>query len=175
MSSGAPYSYSVGYKFPDKVRNIYIFSGIPALYDEEIQSHWPFPITKDASIEQMESVAHDLFFSNLSTEDRRKNDIHDSMQNHCFGIAQDLILRSSDWGFRLSDVQPKVYMQHSKGDSNVPFITAQLTAPMLPHCEFIIKESDEHFSLQALDEFIKTVMLTNLERKTRISHNKRLS
>lgn len=32
MSSGAPYSYSIGYKFPDKVRNIFIFSGTLALY-----------------------------------------------------------------------------------------------------------------------------------------------
>ena len=31
MSSGAPYSYVLGYRFPQKVRNIYIFSGIPAM------------------------------------------------------------------------------------------------------------------------------------------------
>jgi pimeloyl-ACP methyl ester carboxylesterase len=43
MSSGAPYSFALGHRFPGKVRNIYIFSGIPALYDEEVLSHWPFP------------------------------------------------------------------------------------------------------------------------------------
>ncbi len=41
MSSGAPYSYSIGYALPDKARNIFIFSGIPALYDESVVSYWP--------------------------------------------------------------------------------------------------------------------------------------
>ena len=38
MSSGAPYSYSIGYAMPDKARYIFIFSGIPALYDERVVS-----------------------------------------------------------------------------------------------------------------------------------------
>ena len=38
MSSGAPYSYAIGYKLPHKVRTIFIFSGIPALYDEKVVS-----------------------------------------------------------------------------------------------------------------------------------------
>jgi pimeloyl-ACP methyl ester carboxylesterase len=36
MSSGAPYSYAIGVKLPGKVRNIYIFSGTPALYDAQV-------------------------------------------------------------------------------------------------------------------------------------------
>ena len=44
MSSGAPYSYSIGYRFPDKVNNIYIFSGIPALYDEIVLSYCKFDL-----------------------------------------------------------------------------------------------------------------------------------
>lgn len=168
MSSGAPYSYAVGHRFPHEVRNIYIFSGMPALYDREVQSHWPFPITKNAGIEQMEALAHDLFFSNLSGEDLESSDIKDSMSNNCFGVALDLILRSSDWGFKLSEVKPNVYMQHSRGDSNIPMITAQLTASMLSRCELRIKESDEHFSPQELDEFIETVILRNFENQKRI-------
>lgn len=170
MSSGAPYSYAVGYRFPHKVRNIYIYSGVPALYDSEIQSHWPFPIAKNTDMEQMEALAHDLFFSNLAEEDLERSDIKDSMSNNCFGIAQDLILRSSDWGFKLSDLKPNVYMQHSRGDSNIPVITAQLTANMLPSCGLRIEESDEHFSLQALDEFIQTVILRNFESENIPSH-----
>jgi pimeloyl-ACP methyl ester carboxylesterase len=46
MSSGAPYAYSVASGFPDRVRNLYIFSGIPALYDEIVMSHWPYDIKK---------------------------------------------------------------------------------------------------------------------------------
>lgn len=45
MSSGALYSYAIGYKIPGKVRNIYIFSGTPALYDNTVLAYWPYPVT----------------------------------------------------------------------------------------------------------------------------------
>jgi pimeloyl-ACP methyl ester carboxylesterase len=158
MSSGAPYSYAIGYKFPDKVRNIYIFSGIPAMYDDEILSYWPFEVKKDASIAEMQKLAYELFFSNCSQVDLSRNDIKDSMMNNCFGIAQDFRLRCMDWGFRLSDVKENVYLQHSKGDQSVPFITAEMTSRLLPNCRFEIKENDVHFSAEVLDDFIQRVI-----------------
>jgi hypothetical protein len=80
------------------------------------------------------------------------------MMNNCFGIAQDFKLRCKDWGFSLSDVKAFVYMQHSKEDNQVPFITAQMTAKLLPNCRFEAREKGEHFSDEILDDFIKTVM-----------------
>ena len=165
MSSGAPYSYAIGYKFPDRARNIFIFSGTPALYDKKVQPHWPFPLTPNADITEMQKLAYELFFSNASDEDRKKNDIHDSMMNNCFGLAQDFRLRCMDWGFRLSEVTQSVYMQHSKNDPNVPFITAEITAGLLPNCQFIAKESDIHFSQETLDEFIDKVMARHYEKQ----------
>lgn len=164
MSSGAPYSYSLGYRFPDKVRNIYIFSGIPALYDEDVLSFWPYEMKKNSSIAEMEKLAYELFFSNLSKEDLTKNDIKDSMMNNCFGIAQDLKLRCMDWGFNLSDVKEMVYMRHSKSDNAVPFITAEMTSKLLPNCRFDIKENDVHFSDEALDDFIKNIIAAYYEK-----------
>jgi pimeloyl-ACP methyl ester carboxylesterase len=164
MSSGAPYSYAIGAKFPDKVRNIYIFSGIPALYDDKVLSSWPYGVTKNASITEMENLAHELFFSNLSEDDLSNPDIKDSMMNSCFGIAQDLKLRCMDWGFKLSDVKEHVFMQHSRMDHSVPFMTAELTSKLLPNCSFEIKENDVHFSNEALDEFIKNTMAAYFQK-----------
>src|SRR5262245_43068149 len=39
ISSGAPYAYSIGYKFTDQVRSIFILSGMPALYDDVTRSY----------------------------------------------------------------------------------------------------------------------------------------
>jgi pimeloyl-ACP methyl ester carboxylesterase len=165
MSSGAPYSYAIGHKSPGKVRNIFIFSGIPALYDEEILSHWPYPVTKNASIAEMEQLAYQLFFSNLKREDLEKNDIKDSMMNHCFGIAQDLKLRCLEWGFKLSEMREDVYMRHSRFDNAVPFATAQMTAKLLPNCHLEVSESDEHFSTAAVDDFLKVVLAKIQQRE----------
>jgi len=158
MSSGAPYSYAIGFKLPEKVRSIYIFSGTPALYDDEVLAYWPYPIQKNASITEMAKVAKDIFFSNVTQEDMLRGEIRDSMANDCFGIAQDLCLRCISWGFILPEVRPTVYMEHSKTDPDVPFITAEITAKMIPNCQFNVREG-EHFSKEALDQFIKNLML----------------
>jgi pimeloyl-ACP methyl ester carboxylesterase len=164
ISSGAPYSYSIGNNLPNSVRNIYIFSGTPALFDDRVLELWPYPINKDASIPELEMVAKDVFFSNVTKEDMAKNDVRDSMMNDCFGIAQDLRVRCMDWGFRLSDISGAVYMEHSRTDKDVPFVTAEMTAKMLPNCQMEAREGD-HFSEKTLAHFIKNIILNHQENQ----------
>jgi pimeloyl-ACP methyl ester carboxylesterase len=159
MSSGAPYSYAIASQLPEKVRSIYIFSGIPALYDEEVRSHWPYPVIQNGNMFELQKLARELFFSHVSLEDANQNDVRDSMMNDCFGVAQDLRLRFMEWGFRLSEVKANVTMQHSQDDENVPFITAQITAGLLERCIFVVKEIGGHFSSEVLNAFIETEMV----------------
>ena len=163
MSSGAPYSYAIGSKLPEQVRNIFIFSGTPALYDERVLALWPYPVNKLAGFIELERVAKEIFFSDVSPEDLLRDDIRDSMKNDCFGIAQDLKLRCTDWAFDLSEVKAAVYMQHSKADDQVPFSTAEITAHFFPNCQLDIRESDGHFSDELLDSFIETTMMDHYE------------
>ena len=166
ISSGAPYSYAIGYKLPDKIRNIFILSGTPALYDDSIVQHWPYPIQRNAMMNELQPLARELFFSNLSEADLERTDIKDSMMNNCFGIALDLRIRCMEWGFRLSDVKEHIYMQHSVEDNQVPFITAEMTARMLPNCELDRREKSGHFSTEILDSFIETAMIDICKRAT---------
>jgi len=159
ISSGAPYSYAIGYKLPHKVRNIFILSGTPALYDDGILAFWPYPVNRNAAVAELQALARDLFFSHLSEDDLSRNDVRDSMMNNCFGIAQDLRLRCIDWGFSLSDVSAYVYMQHSRLDDQVPFITAEMTSRLLPNCRLEASEDGEHFSSEILDRFIERAMM----------------
>ena len=159
ISSGAPYSYSIGYSLPDKVRKIFILSGTPALYDDDVLAFWPYPTNKEAEIAELQILARDLFFSHLSEDDLARNDIRDSMMNDCFGIAQDLRLRCRDWGFSLSDVQADVHMQHSRQDDQVPFVTAEMTSRLLPNCRFEPRKDGKHFTGQVLDDFIERAMM----------------
>jgi pimeloyl-ACP methyl ester carboxylesterase len=163
VSSGAPYSYAIGHKLPRHVRNIFIFSGTPALYDDRVLALWPYPVNKQASTSDLESLAKKIFFPNLSQEDLLRNDIKDSMRNNCFGIAQDLKLRCINWGFDLSEVKARVYMQHSQADIQVPFSTAEITAHLLPNCRLDIRESGEHFSDELLGDFIEKTMAEHYE------------
>jgi pimeloyl-ACP methyl ester carboxylesterase len=156
MSSGAPYSYAIGYELPEKVRTIYIFSGIPALYDQRIAAHWPYPLDRQAALPELQRLAKEIFFPNVSAEDAQRDDVKDSMMNDCFGIAQDLRLRCREWGFTLAEVRPRVWMEHSRADL---LIAAQLTAEMLPDCRLEVRESEEHFTEELLDQFLTRIVV----------------
>jgi pimeloyl-ACP methyl ester carboxylesterase len=153
ISSGAPYGYAIGHRLPEQVRNLFILSGTPALYDERVQSHWPYPLNQNATIPELQTLAHELFFAHLPEEALDQNDVKDSMANNCFGIAQDLKIRCMDWGFRLPDVKARVTMRHSRSDEAVPLITAELTAQLLPACRLEVRDHDPHFSQEVLDDF----------------------
>lgn len=159
MSSGAPYGYAIGHKLPEKVRRIYIFSGTPALYAENVLAHWPYPVQKNATIAEMQQMAKEVFFSNLSKDDLAREDIRDSMANECFGVALDLQIRCRPWGFTLAEITADVSMQHSRSDADVPFAAAELTARMLPHCRLEEREGP-HFSPEMLDLFFKQTVLS---------------
>jgi pimeloyl-ACP methyl ester carboxylesterase len=158
MSSGAPYSYAIGYKLPEKVRKIFIFSGTPALFNQNVLSHWPYQVNKNASLSDLQKLARELFFSNLTEQDYLKNDIRDSMKNDCFGIAQDLKIRCIDWGFQLAEIKPAVLMQHSREDQAVPVETAKITADLIPNCRLMLRDG-EHFSQNTLTDFFKAFFL----------------
>jgi pimeloyl-ACP methyl ester carboxylesterase len=159
ISSGAPYSYALAYQFPQQVRNLFILSGTPALYDEEVQACWPYPLQMDAAIPAMQQLAHELFFSHLGEEDLQQDEIRDSLRNSCFGIALDLRIRCMDWGFNLSQLKTPVKMRHSRADTSVPLLAAERTARLLPNCRLDVREDEPHFSEQILDDFIHSTIL----------------
>lgn len=158
ISSGAPYSYAIAHQLPEKTRNIFILSGIPALYNEKVQAHWPFDFQDDADLEEMQQLAHQIFFSSLTEDDLKNDAVLDSMKYDCFGIGLDLRIRCMNWGFKMEDIKNKVYMRHSKADNSVPFITAQITSELLPNCQLDIRENDTHFSQEVINDFVKTIM-----------------
>jgi hypothetical protein len=119
---------------------------VPALYDAAVLAHWPYPVTPDATLAELQKLAGELFFAHLTAEDLLRNDIRDSMAHDNFGIALDLSIRCADWGFTLADVRAPVIMEHSKADAEIPFVTASLTAGLLPSCRLLTRERGDHFS-----------------------------
>lgn len=161
-SSGAPYGYAIGHSLPNRVRNIFVLSGTPALFDEDVVSRWPFPVNRDMTIDELQSLATELFFSDVKEEDKdRDPNLRDAMMNDCFGIAQDFKLRCIDWGFRLSQIEAQVFMRHSKADENVPLATAEMTSKLLAHCVLETTQTDPHFSIEVLNDFIDTTVAPN--------------
>lgn len=157
ISSGAPYSYALG-KSSEKIKNIYILSGTPALYLDNIQKEWPFPVNNDATITEFQKLAKDIFFGKEYLPNGTNINQDDSYKNDCYGIALDLYLRTKKWGFLLEEIEKSVFMEHMKDDSSVPFICAELTKKNLKKCIFTRKESGGHFNQTILNDFFMKVI-----------------
>src|SRR5690606_2160455 len=61
ISSGAPYAYALAARCPDRTRDVFIFSGTPALYDARVAALWPYPLDTAASLADLQDMAHSLF------------------------------------------------------------------------------------------------------------------
>ncbi len=160
ISSGAPYSYAIASVIPYKVRNVYIFSGTPALNVREVAELWPYPLNTEATIAELQGIAKGLFFAD--GVDQNDNGAVDAAKNECFGIALDLKLRCHDWGFVLGEIKNRVYMEHGISDNSVPYETAEITAGMLGNCILHKRKPGGHFSRGMLDDFIRDMI--RLER-----------
>jgi len=162
-SAGAPYGYAIAKACGPKTRNLYVFSGTPALYDEEIQKGWPFPVAKNLTIEESQKIAYDVFFSHCTEKDREQNDVKDSMANNCFGEAQNLRIRFKDWGFSLAEIGSKVFMQHSKKDGVIPYPLAVKTAALLGNCELELLDEGDHFTVERYESFLQRTVIKNFD------------
>lgn len=157
LSSGAPYSYGIAYELSKKTRNVFIFSGTPALFHKDVVAMWPYPLNPRAELPELQTLAKELFFPNGVNEN--VNASEDSYINDCFGIALDLKIRCMNWGFELSQLKANVFIEHSEDDEIVPFATAEITANLFNNCKLIKRSSGGHFSEELLDEFIIETVL----------------
>lgn len=73
ISSRAPYGYAIGHSLPNEVKNIFVLSGTPASFDSDIASHWPFPVNRDLTIDELQSLASELFFSDVNENDKHRD------------------------------------------------------------------------------------------------------
>jgi len=160
-SAGSIYGYAIAKACSDKIRNIFVYSGTPALYDMEVQRNWPFPISNEISVEDSQKIAFEMFFSHFTEQDKELDYIKDSMQNNCFGEGQNIRLRFKDWGFTLSEIKAKVYMQHSKTDEVLPYILAKRTAKLLNDCELELLEDGNHFTVEGFESYIQNTVIKN--------------
>ena len=161
-SAGAIYCYAIAKACSVQTRNIYVYSGTPALYDAEVRKNWPHPIPGEITVEDSQKIAYEIFFSHFSEEEKKQDFVKDSMANNCFGEGQNLRIRFMDWGFTLPEVNAKVYIQHSKKDSVIPYITAERTAELLCDCELELLEEGEHFTGEGYEAFIQNTVLRNI-------------
>jgi len=158
ISAGAPYAYSLGAHFPERVKGIWILSGIPYLVGETILSCYPeekqavYRYYKSAPLgdiaERLEDYLNTVYNTHPENSQVRK-DVAAARANGRLGIAREVKLQISDWGFRPSDIVSPVTLWHSRKDDIVPFAAVEKTAVLIPDATLNIQQESTHYPSSA--------------------------
>jgi len=75
------------------------------------------------------------------------NTILEAFRSGTRGVALDYALSMKPWGFRLEDIQIKVYLWHGEDDTVTPPEMGRYLAQAIPNCHARFLPSEGHFSL----------------------------
>lgn len=167
ISAGAPYAYALTNKLTNRVKGVYILSGVPFILDKSV-----FDKYKDKSIfykkiwnysqqeiqEEMYSLLkkyNNLFFK-LFLPKSIKRGVKSSLSNNCSGIGQSVRLQMQDWGFDLYSISSKIDIWHSKKDKEVPFEAVKIMSDKMKNTRLHVKGKGHAPSEKTIKEvFIK--------------------
>jgi pimeloyl-ACP methyl ester carboxylesterase len=158
ISAGTPYAYSLAAAFPDQVKKVWILSGLPYLMDKDVLACYPpveqaeYTFYQTASLtaiaDKFNSYLEQLYHTYDETSIMRKG-VEATGQHGRLGIAREAKLQSTDWGFRLEQIQQPVTLWHSVADDIIPFSAVQKTLPHLPSPTLHIQKENTHFPSEA--------------------------
>jgi pimeloyl-ACP methyl ester carboxylesterase len=61
------------------------------------------------------------------------------------GFAQDSVILSTPWGFRLQDIWVRVQLWHGEQDANVSLSAARYMAEAIPNCQATFLPDEGHW------------------------------
>ena len=142
ISEGSPYCYVLAALMPDKVKQIYIFNGLPALYDDEVLGSYPLTssVRRESELYRRSRpgvIALKLYHSYIAPmpeEILAMKSFTDSTAYACLAMAREVRMQYSDWGFDLSQVKQQVFMRYYDSDHDALLQAALKTARLLPWC-----------------------------------------
>ncbi len=163
ISAGAPYTYSVANKMSDRVKDVYILSGVPFLLDESVfekyegkddfyKKIWNY--SKKEIQEEMYSILkkyNNLFFK-LILPKSVKNEFKATLSNDCAGVGQSVSLQIKDWGFDIYKIPTKINFWHSKNDKEVPFDAVKIMTDKMMNAELHVKGKQHLPSKDIIEE-----------------------
>lgn len=140
-SAGAPYAWAAAAAWGERVKNLFILAGVPAVYQPEILNLYTgesleiYKAMPAMSLQELQD-----FFTQIMTGDEMMSRGHgeanpwleDSTRHRCHGMASQSRLQIRDWGADFGHIRAKVRLFHSPVDEMVPFEAAQKMVELVP-------------------------------------------
>ena len=142
-SAGAVYAYASACATPEAIRELWVLSGVPAVYMDRVIRHYPDEGRKtyDHFLKSSLAEIREYYAPGLNdhiaqlppdTDPYLRNTFTDAAANQCFGPAQESRLQIKPWGFDPSAIEQPVKIWHAREDGMVPYNGAKEMVDMLP-------------------------------------------
>ena len=155
VSAGAPYAYALAAGLPDRVRRVFILSGVPfvkepdviACYSAEAQHAYAgYAKQSDAELRQTFAAFCRDVAERLSADMDLAESVSAIMRQDCAGPAREAKLQATDWGFERAAVRCPVHLWHAREDDMVPFDAARRSAAGLRNATFHVQKQPSHIA-----------------------------
>jgi len=168
VSAGTPHSYAYGAYMKERVKNIFIFSGLPIIYKENVINAYPdsdsikayYHFFKDEDVQSIGKKLLNDFESALPKEFKQSNEYKDSIVNEAQGIGNEAKMQSKPWGFEIEDIEQPVYLQHSTDDNIVPFSAVEAGLKYFKNYNIIRITGADHFDQKAFLDYLEFLVST---------------
>ena len=140
ISAGAPYSYALAARDPERVAGVAITSGLGYLADQRVvelygePSRKAFEYFRTAAPDDVRRYWVDALRRSLHEQPPDSDWIpalRDSLAHDGAGPGREAVLQQRDWGFDLAEIACPVELWHARDDAMVPFPTAAWTARLI--------------------------------------------
>jgi pimeloyl-ACP methyl ester carboxylesterase len=188
VSGGGPYAAACAYQLPERLTGAAIVSGVgptdlPGVVQEmprirrtgaAVARHAPWLLStilwlvsnpqRDAErfFQKMASGNSPVDQAILSRPEIKAMLIENYLEatrSGMRGMAQDAIILSNPWGFRLEDISIPVHLWHGEEDANVSISAARYVAKMIPNCRAAFLPGQGHWLiLDYWEEILRSVI-----------------
>ncbi|MEV3871755.1 alpha/beta hydrolase [Streptomyces sp. NPDC049906] len=163
ISAGAPYAYALAAVLGERVRGVWVLSGLPYVCDDAVRGHYPesaepvWTFYREGPVEEVAAsfaAAGPRFARAFSDSPTLLAALTGIAAHGHLGPAREARLQTRPWGFTLADVRRPVRSWHARADGEVPFAAAVATAALLPDARLSEQPEPTHLpgdsSLRAL-------------------------
>ncbi|MFE2294870.1 alpha/beta fold hydrolase [Streptomyces sp. NPDC059452] len=153
LSAGAPYAYALAAALPERVRRVWVLSGLPYVPDDAVRHRYPEEAEPVWTFYR-EAPEDEVVARFAGAAQRMAEVFADSpwvlaslpgLAAHGWrGPAREVRLQTRPWGFVPGEVAQPVRLWHAPGDEEVPFPAAEATAALLPAARLTEQAAPDH-------------------------------
>ncbi|MET9050364.1 alpha/beta fold hydrolase [Streptomyces bacillaris] len=153
ISAGAPYTYALAAALPERVRRVWVLSGLPYVPDDAVRGHYPeeaepvwtfYREAPEAEVVARFGAAAGRMAEVFAGSPWVLASLPGLAAHGWRGPAREVRLQTRPWGFVPAGVAQPVRLWHAPGDQEVPFPAAEATAALLPAARLTEQEAPDH-------------------------------